>query len=67
VKRYRGARYSTDWSPRIKVELLAQDDYAEYLVDVIRAAAHNRRGVDGNIFIMAVHERRAHPHGSTRA
>jgi nitrogen regulatory protein P-II 1 len=35
---------------------LVQDDYAYYLVDVIRAAAQNVRGVDGNIFIMAVHD-----------
>ncbi len=56
VKQYRSARYSTDWSPRIKIELLVQDDYAEYLVDVIRAAAHEVRGGDGSIFIMDVHD-----------
>jgi len=54
--RYRNARYSTEWAPRIKVELLVQDDYADYLVDVIRAATHDGRGVDGNIFIMTVHD-----------
>jgi len=56
VERYRGTRYSVDWSPRIKVELLVQDDHAEYLVDVIRAAAHAGRGDDGAISIMPVQE-----------
>jgi nitrogen regulatory protein P-II 1 len=56
VERYRSARYSADWSPRIKVELLVQDDHADYLVDVIRAAACNVPGGDGSIFVMAVHD-----------
>jgi nitrogen regulatory protein P-II 1 len=56
LERYRSARYSSEWAPRIKVELLVQDDYAYYLVDVIRAAAHKVRGVEGNIFIMDVHD-----------
>jgi nitrogen regulatory protein P-II 1 len=56
VERYRSARYSTDWSARIKVELLVQDDHADYLVDVIRAATRETCGGDGSIFIMHVQD-----------
>jgi len=56
VRRYRSAHYFTDWSPRIKLELLVQDDYTEYFVDVIRAAARDEHGVEGNIFILEVHD-----------
>ena len=67
VERYRSARYSTDWSPRIKVELLVQDDHADYLVDVICASARNARGGDGSIFVMQVQDAirtRTGQHGS---
>ena len=43
MERHRGATYFVDWLPKIKLELLAEDDYADYLVRVIRSAAESGR------------------------
>jgi nitrogen regulatory protein P-II 1 len=51
---YRGSRYSVDWSPRIKLELLVQDDHADYLIGVIRSAAREGLGTDESISIVPI-------------
>jgi nitrogen regulatory protein P-II 1 len=53
---YRGSRYSVDWSPRIKLELLIQDDHADYLIGVIRSVACEGLGTDESISIVPIQD-----------
>ena len=52
----RASRYSVDWSPRIKLELLVQDDLADYQIGVIRSSAREGLGTDQNISIVPIHD-----------
>lgn len=48
---YRGAEYSVDFLPKIKIELGVQDDMVERVVEAITQAAHTGKIGDGKIFI----------------
>jgi nitrogen regulatory protein PII len=48
---YRGAEYSVDFLPKIKIELGVQDDMVERVVETITQAAHTGKIGDGKIFI----------------
>lgn len=49
---YRGAEYVVDFLPKVKIELMVQDDMVERVVTAIRDAAHSGRIGDGKIFIL---------------
>ena len=51
---YRGAEYVVDFLPKVKIELVVDDDMAERAVDAILQAAHTGRIGDGKIFITPV-------------
>ena len=53
---YRGAEYVVDFLPKVKIELVVDDDIAERAVDAILQAAHTGRIGDGKIFITPVEE-----------
>jgi len=53
---YRGAEYVVDFLPKVKIELVVDDDMAERAVDAILQAAHTGRIGDGKIFITQVEE-----------
>lgn len=53
---YRGAEYSVDFLPKIKLEIFAQDARTDKIVEVIRGAASSGRIGDGKIFVLAVEE-----------
>jgi len=53
---YRGAEYQIDFVPKIKVELVVQDEQVASLVEGIRTAACTGRIGDGKIFVMPVEE-----------
>jgi nitrogen regulatory protein P-II 1 len=53
---YRGAEYVVDFLPKVKIELVVDDDMAERAVDAILQAAHTGRIGDGKIFIIPVEE-----------
>ena len=53
---YRGAEYVVDFLPKVKIELVVDDDMAERAVDAILQAAHTGRIGDGKIFISPVEE-----------
>ena len=53
---YRGAEYVVDFLPKVKIELVVDDDMAERAVDAILQAAHTGRIGDGKIFITPVEE-----------
>ncbi len=48
---YRGAEYVVDFLPKIKLEIAAEDDRVEAIVEAIRTAANTGKIGDGKIFI----------------
>jgi nitrogen regulatory protein P-II 1 len=53
---YRGAEYVVDFLPKVKVELVVEDDHVERAVEAIQSAAQTGRIGDGKIFISPVEE-----------
>ena len=53
---YRGAEYTVDFLPKVKIQILVADDKARAVVDVIAAAARTGKIGDGKIFITHVEE-----------
>ncbi|MEM1288426.1 MAG: P-II family nitrogen regulator [Pseudomonadota bacterium] len=53
---YRGAEYIVDFLPKVKVEVVLQDDQLEGAVHAIRDAAQTGRIGDGKIFISPVED-----------
>ncbi len=51
---YRGAEYTIDTLPKIKLEILADDKDAPSIVDVISKSANTEKIGDGKIFITSV-------------
>lgn len=53
---YRGAEYVVDFLPKVKIELVIDDDMLERAVEAILQAAHTGRIGDGKIFITSVED-----------
>jgi nitrogen regulatory protein P-II 1 len=53
---YRGAEYVVDFLPKVKIEILIEDEKAAAVTDAIVAAARTGRIGDGKIFISPVEE-----------
>ncbi|MGE4650541.1 MAG: P-II family nitrogen regulator [Myxococcota bacterium] len=53
---YRGAEYVVDFLPKIKVEIVVEDDMADKVVEAISGAANTGRIGDGKIFVQPVEE-----------
>jgi nitrogen regulatory protein P-II 1 len=53
---YRGAEYTVDFLPKVKIQILVPDDRAAAVADVITAAARTGKIGDGKIFITHVEE-----------
>ncbi len=49
---YRGAEYTVDFLPKIKIEVAVADDLCDQLIDSIRTAANTGHIGDGKIFVM---------------
>ncbi len=48
---YRGAEYSVDFVPKIKIEIVVSDDRADPVTDAIRTSARTGQIGDGKIFV----------------
>ena len=48
---YRGAEYMVDFLPKVKIELVIQDDLLEQALDVIVETARTGKIGDGKIFV----------------
>lgn len=48
---YRGAEYVVDFLPKIKIEIIVQDEMVEKVVETIESGARTGRIGDGKIFI----------------
>ncbi len=53
---YRGAEYVVDFLPKVKVEVVLQDELLDKAVEAIQKAAKTGRIGDGKIFISTVEE-----------
>src|SRR5262249_34329616 len=53
---YRGAEYVVDFLPKVKVEVVLEDQMVERAVEAIQQAAHTGRIGDGKIFITSIDE-----------
>ena len=53
---YRGAEYVVDFLPKVKVEVVVEDDQVDRTVEAIENAARTGRIGDGKIFVLAVEQ-----------
>ncbi len=53
---YRGAEYVVDFLPKVKVEIIVNDDMVEKTIEAIVAAAQTGRIGDGKIFVSAIED-----------
>jgi nitrogen regulatory protein P-II 1 len=53
---YRGAEYSVDFLPKVKIEILVPDDKAATVVRVITDSAKTGKIGDGKIFVTPIEE-----------
>ncbi len=53
---YRGAEYVVDFLPKVKIEIVLEDEMVERALEAIQNAARTGRIGDGKIFISTVEE-----------
>jgi nitrogen regulatory protein P-II 1 len=53
---YRGAEYVVDFLPKVKVEVVVEDDLADRTVEAIENAARTGRIGDGKIFVLPIEQ-----------
>ena len=53
---YRGAEYTIDFSPKLKVEVVVTEELANQTIDAVRDAAQSGKIGDGKIFVLAVED-----------
>ncbi len=53
---YRGAEYVVDFVPKMKLEVVVEDNMVERAVEAIINAAHTGRIGDGKIFVSPIEE-----------
>ena len=51
---YRGAEYTVNFLPKVKIEIVVPDDRADKVVEAIAAAAKTGQIGDGKIFVIDV-------------
>ncbi|MGM0929124.1 MAG: P-II family nitrogen regulator [Actinomycetota bacterium] len=53
---YRGAEYTVDLLPKIRIEVLVTDEQADDIVDVLVATANTGHAGDGKVWLVDVQE-----------
>jgi nitrogen regulatory protein P-II 1 len=53
---YRGAEYTVDFVPKVRVEIVVEADMVEKVIDVILSHAKTGQVGDGKIFVLPVEE-----------
>jgi nitrogen regulatory protein P-II 1 len=53
---YRGAEYSVDFLPKVKIQILVTDDKAAKVVELITDSARTGKIGDGKIFVTSVED-----------
>jgi nitrogen regulatory protein P-II 1 len=49
---YRGAEYQVDFVPKVQIEVMAEDDQVQAIVDTIVRAARSGKIGDGKVFVL---------------
>jgi nitrogen regulatory protein P-II 1 len=49
---YRGAEYQVDFVPKVQIEVMAEDDQVQAIVDTIIGAARSGKIGDGKVFVL---------------
>jgi len=49
---YRGAEYQVDFVPKVQVEVMAEDEAVQEIVDTILASARTGKIGDGKVFVI---------------
>ena len=63
---YRGAEYTVDFVPKVRIEVLVDDGDADKVVDAIVEAARTGKIGDGKVWVTPVDVGRPGPHGRAR-
>jgi nitrogen regulatory protein PII len=53
---YRGSEYTVDFLPKVKIEVVVEDERCDSVVDAIVKAANTGKIGDGKVFVSAVSE-----------
>lgn len=53
---YRGAEYVVDFLPKVKLEIVVEDDMLAGAIEAIQKAAHTGRIGDGKIFVSDIQD-----------
>ncbi len=53
---YRGSAYVVDFVPKVKLEIVVQDDQVHAVIDAIERSAKTGRIGDGKIFVIPIEE-----------
>lgn len=53
---YRGAEYVVDFLPKVKLEIVVEDDLAEKVTHALQTSCHTGRIGDGKIFVLPVED-----------
>lgn len=53
---YRGAEYTVDFLPKIKIEVVVEDAQVEDVLDAVTKVASSQKIGDGKIFVIPVEE-----------
>lgn len=53
---YRGAEYSVDFVPKIKIDIAVADDRAEAVVEAIKTSARTGQIGDGKVFVSDIEQ-----------
>lgn len=53
---YRGAEYVIDFLPKVKIEVVVEDDQVKNVVEAIASSARTGRIGDGKIFVAPIEE-----------
>jgi nitrogen regulatory protein P-II 1 len=53
---YRGAEYQVDFVPKVQLEIVADDEQVQPIVDVILSAARTGKIGDGKVFVLPVEQ-----------
>ena len=53
---YRGAEYVVDFLPKIKLEIVVDDDQSETVIEAVVGAANTGKIGDGKIFVLPLEE-----------
>ncbi len=53
---YRGAEYSVDFVPKVKIDIVVTDDRSDAVVDAIKTSARTGQIGDGKVFVSVIEQ-----------